>query len=249
MNSVTGTNSPAVPFVRCSFRTAASDQYMGWPHSGQSCAARSPMTGMVAWYRRERAPSPADERNPPRTFDVGRPITRQTNTRSAKLNASEFRRGCDPAQLPFTTTAELPDSPLVFRQDRAVADSVRHRHTPGWLQHLGARPHQRGKIRSRARVSRRTGGFRATCTGLVLHLQLRAASSAAGNTTRSAGRLSARCRSASRKAPTGTAPRPNALQWLGEVSVCSIGMATTNFTRGVRGVARPGQGRASGLCR
>lgn len=79
------------------------------------------MTGMVAWYRRERAPSPADERNPPRTFDVGRPITRQTNTRSAKLNASELRRGCDPAQLPFTTSAELPDSPLVFRQDPAVA--------------------------------------------------------------------------------------------------------------------------------
>jgi len=37
------------------------------------------------------------------------------------LTASELRRRCDPAQLPFQTTAELPDRPLVFGQDRAVA--------------------------------------------------------------------------------------------------------------------------------
>lgn len=45
----------------------------------------------------------------------------QTITLAAKLNASQLRRRCDPAQLPFTTTAELADSPLVFGQDRAVA--------------------------------------------------------------------------------------------------------------------------------
>jgi predicted ATP-dependent protease len=37
------------------------------------------------------------------------------------LTALQLRKRCDPAQLPFTTTAELPDSPLVFGQDRAVA--------------------------------------------------------------------------------------------------------------------------------
>jgi len=37
------------------------------------------------------------------------------------LNASQLRGRCDPAQLPFTTTAELPDSALVLGQDRAVA--------------------------------------------------------------------------------------------------------------------------------
>lgn len=37
------------------------------------------------------------------------------------LNASQLRRRCDPGRLPFTTTAELPDGPLVLGQDRAVA--------------------------------------------------------------------------------------------------------------------------------
>src|ERR1035437_1936603 len=38
-----------------------------------------------------------------------------------RLKTSELRRSCDLAQLGFTTTAELPDSPLVLGQDRAVA--------------------------------------------------------------------------------------------------------------------------------
>jgi predicted ATP-dependent protease len=37
------------------------------------------------------------------------------------LSGSQLRRHCEPSHLPFTTTAELPDSPLVFGQDRAVA--------------------------------------------------------------------------------------------------------------------------------
>jgi predicted ATP-dependent protease len=37
------------------------------------------------------------------------------------LKASQLRRRCDPARLSFATTADLPDSPLVFGQDRAVA--------------------------------------------------------------------------------------------------------------------------------
>jgi predicted ATP-dependent protease len=40
---------------------------------------------------------------------------------AAELKASELRRHCDAAQFPFTSTAELPDSPLAFGQDRAVA--------------------------------------------------------------------------------------------------------------------------------
>ena len=45
----------------------------------------------------------------------------QTIRPAATLNAADLRRRCDPSQLPFTTTAELPDSPLVFGQERAVA--------------------------------------------------------------------------------------------------------------------------------
>jgi len=44
-----------------------------------------------------------------------------TITPVARLSASQLCRRCDPTQFPFTTTAELPDSPLVFGQDRAVA--------------------------------------------------------------------------------------------------------------------------------
>jgi predicted ATP-dependent protease len=44
-----------------------------------------------------------------------------TSTGTAALSASQLRRRCDPSHLPFTTTAELPDSPLVFGQDRAAA--------------------------------------------------------------------------------------------------------------------------------
>lgn len=40
---------------------------------------------------------------------------------AATLNASQLRKRCDPTQLPFTTTAELPDRPLVLGQNRAVA--------------------------------------------------------------------------------------------------------------------------------
>jgi predicted ATP-dependent protease len=39
---------------------------------------------------------------------------------AVRLDASELRRRCDPAQFRFTTTAELPDSPLVLGQERAV---------------------------------------------------------------------------------------------------------------------------------
>lgn len=39
----------------------------------------------------------------------------------SRLNAAEVARRCDPSQFPFATTAELPDGPLVFGQDRAVA--------------------------------------------------------------------------------------------------------------------------------
>jgi predicted ATP-dependent protease len=39
---------------------------------------------------------------------------------AATLNASQLRKRCDLTQLPFATTAELPDSPLVLGQDRAV---------------------------------------------------------------------------------------------------------------------------------
>lgn len=38
-----------------------------------------------------------------------------------KLNAEQLHRSCQPAQFAFRTTAELPDSPLVLGQDRAVA--------------------------------------------------------------------------------------------------------------------------------
>ena len=41
--------------------------------------------------------------------------------RAEALSASQLRRRCDPAQFPFATTGELPDSPLVLGQDRAVA--------------------------------------------------------------------------------------------------------------------------------
>lgn len=44
-----------------------------------------------------------------------------TPSPAAKLNASQLVRRCDPSQLPFATTAELPDGPLVFGQDRAMA--------------------------------------------------------------------------------------------------------------------------------
>ncbi|MGE5246076.1 MAG: Lon protease family protein [Betaproteobacteria bacterium] len=44
-----------------------------------------------------------------------------STTPATTLNASQLRRRCDPAELPFTTTAELPDSPVVFGQERAVA--------------------------------------------------------------------------------------------------------------------------------
>jgi predicted ATP-dependent protease len=40
---------------------------------------------------------------------------------AATLNASQLRKRCDATRLPFTTTAELPDSPLVLGQNRAVA--------------------------------------------------------------------------------------------------------------------------------
>jgi predicted ATP-dependent protease len=40
---------------------------------------------------------------------------------AATLTALDLRRRCDPARFPFKTTAELPDSPLVFGQARAVA--------------------------------------------------------------------------------------------------------------------------------
>lgn len=36
---------------------------------------------------------------------------------AARLNVSQLRRRCDPGQFPFTTTAEVPDGPLVFGQD------------------------------------------------------------------------------------------------------------------------------------
>jgi hypothetical protein len=45
--------------------------------------------------------------------------TRST-PRTESLKASQLRTVCDPAQFGFTTTAELPDSPLVLGQDRAV---------------------------------------------------------------------------------------------------------------------------------
>jgi hypothetical protein len=40
---------------------------------------------------------------------------------AATLKASQLRQRCDPTRLPFTTTTELPDSPLVLGQNRAVA--------------------------------------------------------------------------------------------------------------------------------
>jgi len=38
-----------------------------------------------------------------------------------RLEPAALRRSCDPARFAFKTTAELPDSPLVLGQDRAVA--------------------------------------------------------------------------------------------------------------------------------
>jgi predicted ATP-dependent protease len=48
-------------------------------------------------------------------------IEERTVRRAETLNASQLRLRCDPSQLPFTTTAELPDRPLLLGQDRAVA--------------------------------------------------------------------------------------------------------------------------------
>jgi lon-related putative ATP-dependent protease len=44
-----------------------------------------------------------------------------SSTPAATLDVSQLRKRCDPTQLPFTTTAELPDRPLVLGQNRAVA--------------------------------------------------------------------------------------------------------------------------------
>jgi predicted ATP-dependent protease len=53
--------------------------------------------------------------------DVPATITEPQTTKPAeKLSPSQLRRRCEPTRLPFSTTAELPDSPLVFGQDRAV---------------------------------------------------------------------------------------------------------------------------------
>jgi predicted ATP-dependent protease len=41
-------------------------------------------------------------------------------TVAVRLSAGDLKRRCDPGTLPFATTAELPDAPLVFGQDRAV---------------------------------------------------------------------------------------------------------------------------------
>jgi predicted ATP-dependent protease len=40
---------------------------------------------------------------------------------AVELEPADLRRSCDPARFTFTTTADLPDSPLVLGQDRAVA--------------------------------------------------------------------------------------------------------------------------------
>jgi len=47
-----------------------------------------------------------------------------TTSGAAELPAPLLRRRCHPAQLPFATTAELPDCALSFGQDRAV-DAIR----------------------------------------------------------------------------------------------------------------------------
>ena len=44
-----------------------------------------------------------------------------TTVGAVGLTASELCRRCDPSQLAFTTTADIPDTPLVFGQDRAVS--------------------------------------------------------------------------------------------------------------------------------
>ncbi len=53
----------------------------------------------------------------------GAPATagRAPAARAARLEPGELRRSCDPAQFPFETTGDVPDSAVLLGQDRAVA--------------------------------------------------------------------------------------------------------------------------------
>ena len=53
--------------------------------------------------------------------EAGPPAPPAGSAPPAALEAGRLRRRCDPAALGFASTEELPDPPLLFAQERAVA--------------------------------------------------------------------------------------------------------------------------------